>query len=61
MKNMLKVISLLGLVVLLASPVLELTDQATVTQNQWGIGIGTVLWFATAPFWIGRRNKPQEA
>jgi hypothetical protein len=56
MRNLLKSLSLLGLVVLLTLPGLQFLKCVSADVGMWGIQIGTVLWFTTAPFWIGRRK-----
>ena len=55
MKRVLMSLSLLGLTVLLALPALQFTGAASAEFSRWGITVGTVLWFATAPFWMRSR------
>ena len=57
MKKALMSISLLGLVVLLILPAMQFAGAASDQAGKWGIQIGTILWFATAPFWMNRNNK----
>ena len=45
-------ISMLGLTVLLVLPAMQVAGIASAELGRWGIRIGTVLWFATAPFWM---------
>ena len=52
MKTILMVISLAALGLLLAAPTLHAAGLASREVGQHGIFIGTVGWFATAPFWI---------
>ncbi len=52
MKTVLISLSILGLVVMLVMPVMQLAGVGSVALSKWGLAIGTVLWFATAPFWM---------
>jgi hypothetical protein len=55
MKTVLITISLLALVVLFAVPALHAMGHVSAVASQTGMVLGTVGWFATAPFWIRRR------
>ncbi|MEE9602926.1 MAG: hypothetical protein V3V75_06450 [Thermoguttaceae bacterium] len=55
MRTILMVISLTALGVLLVTPTLHAAGLAPREVGQYGIFIGTVGWFATAPFWIKYR------
>ncbi len=55
MKMLLMVLSLIGLAVLLVLPALQVAGMASAEQGRWGIRIGTVLWFVTAPLWMRLR------
>jgi len=48
-------LSALGLIVLLALPAMQVGGLASAEFARWGIRIGTVLWFATAPLWMRSR------
>ncbi len=52
MKNVLMVISLLGLVILISLPMMQFAGVVSKNAGQWGIQVGTGLWFLTAPFWM---------
>ena len=52
MKRVLMALSFLGLIVLLVLPALQFVGAASAELSRWGISVGTVLWFATAPFWM---------
>jgi hypothetical protein len=52
MRTILMVISLVALFVLLAGPVLHAASVAPPEVGQYGILVGTVGWFATAPFYM---------
>jgi hypothetical protein len=56
MKKALMSISLLGLAILLILPALQFTGVASAQTGKWGIQIGTLLWFATAPFWMRSKS-----
>jgi hypothetical protein len=45
-------LSILGLVILPIMPVMQLAGHGSAEHSKWGIAIGTVLWFATAPLWM---------
>ena len=51
-KRVLMSLAFLGLVVLLVLPILQIAGVVTAGASRWGITIGTLLWFATAPFWM---------
>jgi len=62
MRSVLKILSFVGLGLVIASPVLDLTGYLDTTQtiSIRGIEVGTLLWFLTAPFWMGRKKKTGE-
>ena len=55
MRTILKSISLTALGVLLVAPTLHAAGLAPPEVGRYGLYIGTVGWFATAPFWIKYR------
>ncbi len=55
MRMILMLISLTALGVLVAGPVLHAASLASAEVGQYGILVGTVGWFATAPFIIRKR------
>ncbi len=55
MKPILMIISLLALGVLLAAPTLHAAGLVPREVGQYGMLLGTVGWFVTAPFWIKYR------
>lgn len=57
MKNLLKLISLLGLVMSILPPVLFFLGKMEMNSMKLWMGIGMVVWMVTAPFWI---NKPTQ-
>ena len=48
-------LSIIGLTVLLVLPALQVVGIGSAKLGMWGIRIGTILWFATAPLWIRSR------
>jgi hypothetical protein len=52
MKKVLMSLSIFGLAVLLALPAMQIAGVASAELSRLGITIGTVLWFASAPFWM---------
>ena len=57
MKTLLKTVSYLGLVGLLLFPVLYFTATIDKPSLHTGLIISTVLWFASAPFWLNRKAE----
>jgi len=55
MRTILKAISLTALAVLLIAPTLHAMELAPPRVGQFGLYLGTVGWFFTAPFWIKYR------
>ena len=56
MKKVLEVISYLSLVLIVAAPILYYMDKLTLEQNKWWMLVATIVWFATASFWIGTKK-----
>lgn len=57
MKKVLEIISYLSLVFLVAAPVLYYMDKITLEQNKLWMLVATIVWFATASFWIGTKKE----
>jgi hypothetical protein len=57
MQLILKILSYLALALLFLAPVLYFTGTIAKPPMQTAMLIATVLWFATAPFWMGRKAK----
>lgn len=55
MKNLLKIGSLLGLLLTIVPPIIFFMGNSDLSQMKWTMGIGMVLWFVTAPFWINKK------
>ena len=71
MRILLMILSFLGLLIVVVSPVLNLAGCMDVFAKSFGtsaqqlcihcIEVGSVLWFITAPFWMGRKKSATEA
>jgi len=57
MRKWLMGISILSLVVLFVAPVLHAAGAAPAGVSHWGMAVGTIGWFATAPFWMRYRSS----
>lgn len=55
----LKVISVIGLLLMLVPSVLLLHDAIEESMVKTFMMIGTLVWFATATFWLGKREKTE--
>jgi hypothetical protein len=60
MKMLLKLISFTGLVIMLVSSIMVFNDAMTKDTYLVQSLIGTVMWFATVPFWMKRRLHHSE-
>ncbi|MFN3999283.1 hypothetical protein [Algoriphagus sp.] len=56
MKTLLKFGSLLGLMLTIYPPVMFYMGDVDLDRMKWSMGIGMVLWFVTAPFWINKSS-----
>jgi hypothetical protein len=54
MKKILKSGSLLGLMLTIYPPVMFYMGDVNLDRMKWAMGIGMLLWFVTAPFWINK-------
>jgi len=55
MKILLQLVSLVGLLLTIVPSLLYFTEVISKTNHQWLMFAGTVLWFATAPFWMNKQ------
>ena len=55
MKNILKILSFLGLATTAIPPFLLFAGTIDNETNAFLMMIGTILWFATAPFWMNKK------
>ncbi len=51
-----KIISYITLLALVVIPFLFAFDVISIQSNKTFLLISTVVWFATAPFWMGRKT-----
>ncbi|QHI70705.1 hypothetical protein [Tichowtungia aerotolerans] len=57
MKKLLEIISYFALIAVVAAPVLFYMDKLDLDQNKFWMLIATIVWFASASFWIGTKKK----
>jgi len=57
MKQTLMTVSFAGLALVIAPPVLYFAAAMEKTTMQSLMLAGTLLWFVTVPFWMGRRHR----
>jgi hypothetical protein len=60
MKLVLKIVSWMALALLVVSPLLFYSEKISLEQNKVLLLVATIIWFATAPFWILRRDRTEE-
>ena len=60
MKTLLKIISFAGLALMFASALMVFNDTMTKDTYLTLALVGTVMWFATVPFWMKRRLHHSE-
>lgn len=56
MKNILTIISYLGLALTIVPSILVLQGILTLQNHFWLMAIGMILWFGTAPFWMESKS-----
>jgi hypothetical protein len=57
MKNLLKLISFIGLALTIIPSILVLFGSIENNLNKILMAIGAVLWFGSVPFWINKEKK----
>jgi len=57
MRVILQVISLSGLLMTIVPPILFFTDKISHAQQNVYMAIGTMIWFISAFFWLGKKSK----
>ncbi len=55
MKVVLRIISVIGLLLTIIPSILVFTGTLEINQHKVLMLIGTVIWFSTAPFWLGKQ------
>lgn len=56
MKSIYKIISVIGLALAIIPSLLVFVGQLEFETNKTLILVGTILWFVTAPFWVGKEG-----
>lgn len=56
MKKLLMIPSYVGLALTILPSILVLKGIITLQNNFWFMGIGMVVWFTTAPFWMKSKS-----
>ena len=56
-KSFLKIISYLGLILTLTPSFFVFNKAIELNTGKYLMLIGTILWFTTCPFWIGKKEK----
>jgi len=56
MKTILQIISFIGLVMVLLPAVLTFAGRMEFEQTRIWMIVGTVVWFASAVFWLGKKK-----
>jgi len=60
MKILLKTGSFLGLALTIVPSLIFFTGDLELSQMKIYMGVGMVLWFVTAPFWINKSSKSEQ-
>jgi hypothetical protein len=60
MKILMKILSFLSLALTIVPSILFFVGDLELSQMKWYMGIGMVLWFVTAPFWINKPSKSEQ-
>lgn len=55
MKTILKILSFIGLILTVVPSFMVFNDSITLDMHKWLMLLGTILWFATAPFWMNKK------
>ncbi|MDA0315412.1 MAG: hypothetical protein O3A40_08950 [Bacteroidetes bacterium] len=60
MKILMIIGSLISLILTIVPPIIFFVGNLELSQMKGYMGIGMVLWFVTAPFWINKPSKSQQ-
>jgi len=60
MKNLLKLLSLVGLVLSIVPPVMLFLGKMEMDSMKLWMGVGMVVWMVTAPFWINKSSQQSQ-
>ena len=61
MKNLLKTGSFVSLALTIVPSLIFFAGDLELSQMKVYMGVGMVLWFVTAPFWINKSSKSEQA
>ena len=61
MKILIKIGSFVSLVLTIVPSLIFFTGDLELSQMKIYMGVGMVLWFVTAPFWINKSSKSVQA
>jgi hypothetical protein len=61
MKILIKLGSFVSLVLTIVPSLIFFTGDLELSQMKIYMGVGMVLWFVTAPFWINKSSKSEQA
>jgi hypothetical protein len=61
MKILIKIGSFVSLVLTIVPSLIFFTGGLELSQMKIYMGVGMVLWFVTAPFWINKSSKSEQA
>ncbi|MFM7628886.1 MAG: hypothetical protein ACKO44_05160 [Algoriphagus sp.] len=61
MKILLKTGSFLGLALTIVPSLIFFTGDLELSHMKIYMGVGMVLWFVTAPFWINKSSKSEQS
>ena len=61
MKILIKIGSFVSLVLTIVPSLIFFTGDLELSQMKVCMGVGMVLWFVTAPFWINKSSKSEQA
>ncbi len=57
MKNLLKLLSVVGLILSIVPPVMLFLGKMEMDSMKLWMGVGMVAWMVTAPFWINKKME----
>ena len=60
MKNLLKLLSVVGLILSIVPPVMLFLGKMEMDSMKLWMGVGMVAWMVTAPFWINKSSQQSQ-
>lgn len=60
MRIVLQILSWAAIVATILPSILFLAGRVTLDQSKWALLVATVVWFVTAPLWMGRPKVDEE-